>query len=423
MRRGGTRGQSEIIGFILAFGLVVTLIGANQAFIVPQANEDVEAQHDEDVQTDMLNLRGEIIDAAASNEQQTATVRLGTGFPPRFLAVNPPPTSGTLQTVRPSSNDGNITVKFDGDLDIGEICGTEPSRENVSTRFLAYDASYSEYRGNLPITVENSVMHRNQGTLVSSEQVVVKGNRIRITRVVGDFRTSASDKRSVDLFPSETGANTTNKSVTVTLPTELGEDDWERLANESEPNVKDVSVEDGAVEIELKEPNEDDPDYVVECTTVGIEQEPDVDPATPADDEIPDSDISLNPIGGETLELTNVESGSNSDLDVSFRNNGSSSLTLKKARIPFFTSTGGDAEIELYADMEQVNNNNGTILVAGDPLEPVGERTWGTSEEKVIYIDIDGPVPQTAFALELQLVDQEGDEVEFIYFISDSGGS
>ncbi|MEF8914400.1 DUF7289 family protein, partial [Natronomonas sp.] len=151
--RGATRGQSEVIGAILIFAIIVALIGVNQAFVVPDANADVEFQHNNEVQRDMVDLRSGTTEAAASNEPRSRSIALGTDYPTRFVAVNPPAPTGRFQTV----DGGNISANH-SEFDLGNVCGT--GSDTPDTKFLVYEPNYNEYQNANPITIENTVTYR-----------------------------------------------------------------------------------------------------------------------------------------------------------------------------------------------------------------------------------------------------------------------
>jgi hypothetical protein len=423
MHGGGSRGQSEIIGFTLVFGILVLLAGINQAFLVPQDNQDIEAQHDIDVQNDLVELRGGIIKAASSNRQQTTTIRLGTDYPSRLLAVNPSPVTGTIQTEVPDGNE-NIAVESDGDgdFDIHEVCGVDGD-DSLETRFLTYEADYNRYDSGLPVGLENTVKYRSGGgqTLLDTSQTVVRGNQIRIIRVIGDYRATGSRTQSVDLYPSETGINSTDGAITINIPTEISADTWEDSGEllGDEKYVDDVSENGSRVEIEMKDTADGGPDnYVVRCTTIGIEEQPDVNPLQPAEAEA-ESTVFINPSGNGTLELTDVESGpgGNPDFDLEFTNKHDSDLTLTAARVPYALGSGKSVGDEL----DFTANGNTTRLTIGAPfngsVEPV-EWDEGAAER----IEIDDTGSSDGLALELRVRDEEtGEKITYTYFFSKQG--
>ncbi|MEF8894614.1 MAG: hypothetical protein V5A26_11270, partial [Halodesulfurarchaeum sp.] len=96
--RRDSRAVSGVVGFIMIFAIIVILMSINQAQIVPMENSEIEFQHFEDVRNDMVEVRSSISEAGQADVSQYPTVKLGTNYPTRIFAVNPPPPSGTLET-------------------------------------------------------------------------------------------------------------------------------------------------------------------------------------------------------------------------------------------------------------------------------------------------------------------------------------
>lgn len=410
MGRGDERGQSELIGVLLIFAIIVALVGFNQAFLVPIANEDIEAKHGQTVQDDMVELRSGIVEAAGSNTQQSVSVQLGVDFPPHLLAINPAPASGTLQTDPPEGNEGNLTVEG-ANFSIRELCGVGEQGENVSTTFVTYDANYNRYDMRGPIAVENSVTHRAGGALLDSNQVIVKGDQIRIIRVVGEYQSSGTKTRSIDLYPSRTNVTNTSDDFNLTLPTQVSADTWNETLLENEGVVENVTGSGDNVTIELDASD----DLSVKCTTVGIDEQPDVEVNPPQEVELV-SDITINPIGSDALELTNVEAGNNPDYNLTFTNNRNNELTLNRTRVLYVLGPGETtgSEVSFFADYP----DHETVLTIGEGFKNVAQVEWSSGGEESIQLDGFNQ-HNSGVAIELELVEENtGEQVRFIYFAS-----
>ena len=92
------RGQSIQVGAVLIFAALILLLSLYQATVVPQQNEQIEFDHSQQVQGELLDLRNAVASTFGDAARRSVSVRLGTTYPPRFLAVNPPPASLTLIT-------------------------------------------------------------------------------------------------------------------------------------------------------------------------------------------------------------------------------------------------------------------------------------------------------------------------------------
>lgn len=412
MNGGDERGQAGVIGFVIVFGFLVALLGINQAFIVPLENEGVEVHHSQDVRDDMVDLRDDTFAAAVNGNQQVTPVRLGSTYPNRFFALNPPEPTGRFQTTTPSEN---ITV--DGaDFDIAEeTCGVGDSSDGVDTVFVDYEANYNEFQTSLPLTMENTVTYRKDDsrTVLDTEQDLIDDNRIWIVRLTGDYQTTGSKLESVDLLPSETGRNVTSGAFNITIPTELDEDEWEELLSDeiNDGNVAEVVGGDDNVTIVLE-----DDTYIVRCTTVGINEQPDVDPVKePLFDT--NTTNAFNPTGPGTVEL--VEIDRSGGVNLTFENNIPEPVRATEARIPFASDSG--------------SSQAGAIKVAGTVI-PIGQRPVALNPEIRWEANDDGSdvdqelvttdaKKQTAFALEVKFVnDETGQTYNYLYFVGDEGG-
>ena len=126
-----TRAVAPLIGFILLFGLFVVAFSGHQASAVPQQNAETELQHYQNVQNDLTVVRNAISRAGQQNQRQFESVRLGTTYRERVLALNPPSPAGDLRT----SDEYDIRIqRGDGAQVI----------DPVSTRFLEYRNQYHE---------------------------------------------------------------------------------------------------------------------------------------------------------------------------------------------------------------------------------------------------------------------------------------
>ena len=211
-----SRGVATVVGFIFMFAILIILLSINQAQFVPQENQEIEFQHFQDVRNDLVKLRSSISEAGQANVSQYPTVTLGTEYPVRLLAVNPPPPSGTLET----SKSYNIWINETGG-----------SPEKVSTRFLVYRNGYSEMDIG-PIRYEHSVLYldeRGSGGSVAifEDQNIISGNNsARVTALQNDFRVTSTGEVTLDLYPTENVSVKTEDmsgDVNLKIPTRLNE--------------------------------------------------------------------------------------------------------------------------------------------------------------------------------------------------------
>lgn len=188
------RGQVVIIEVILLLALLITVIALYQAFGVPDQNNQAEFEHNQEVQSDLLDLRNSLLDVRSSRESQISRdhrsirVRLGLQYPSRILGINPPDPQGTLRT----QEYGEISIKgatvagqFNGDPEANLLDTTH------DTKTLMYEPGYNEYP-TPPITVLEHSLGYNQlefsdRSLTKQRIVSGESNAINIVLFDGDI--------------------------------------------------------------------------------------------------------------------------------------------------------------------------------------------------------------------------------------------
>lgn len=251
------RAQSIQVGAVLLFGVLVILFSVYQAVVVPSQNQEVEFNHNQRAEGDMLELRNAILGVAqAPDRGGLATVELGTQFPPRLIGLNPPSPSGTLTTTDPQP----VVVETVGDNVTGEVCPGGITH----TQAIEYTPSYSEYQEAGTVRYENTLVYHafEEGNVTLSGQQLVEGNRIFLTPVNGSLSRSSSRTTSVE--PTAVRSRTTRVSdPNVTVPTQLPNGTWvELLDGEVQPG--NVNVSDGNLTLTLTG------NYNVRCAPVGV---------------------------------------------------------------------------------------------------------------------------------------------------------
>lgn len=255
---GDDRAVAVQIGAVILLGFLVVSLSLYQATVVPDENRQIEFQHNQRVQSDMLELRNAILGTAATGSAAPTAVELGTQYPTRTVAVNPAPPSGTLST----SSLGEIRIKnaVADDATTPEEDHTETAdfwngtTRNYTTKALEYRPSYANY-ANAPTTVyENGVVYNRfrDGNVTRSGQPVVAGTRISLVALSGNLsRGGASsllvDPRAVSVSTRTISVtnNSTGENVSVVVPSELSRDEWESLLNETgdyDPNTNSAGA-------------------------------------------------------------------------------------------------------------------------------------------------------------------------------------
>jgi hypothetical protein len=255
---GDDRAVAPIIGVILLFGIFFIGFAGYQAEYVPQQNAETEFQHYQDVQNDLTVVRNAISRAGQQNQNQFESVQLGTNYPQRILALNPPDPTGTLRTKGPY----NIIIDN----------GTES--EEIKTRFIEYQNGYNELNIE-PIYYENSVLYLDSEQRVFFEDqnlVQDNGDTVVITALQREFSRSAVGRITVELYPTDSGNPLpAGDEFEITLPTQLPETYWrDQLQGERPISNFGYDGTEDPNQVSFNVSSED-----LEFNTVGIDNAPD----------------------------------------------------------------------------------------------------------------------------------------------------
>lgn len=440
------RAQSQVLGAALIFGFLVLSLGIYQVFGVPQQNEEIEFKHNQEVQSDMVDLRTALVGAAATNEPRPVSVTTGTRYPSRFIALNPPPVSGTLRT----KDAGEMS--FSDEQDLENVCGRAPS-----TKFIEYDPSYNEYANAHPINFENSFIFRDTGgnTIVDSNQVLIQGSQITLIPVVGDLSRTTVGTTTFDLIPTtKTGATKITSEdtgdadtvSTLTVPTELAASTWENeilddeIANGFVQGVNDVAGDNVEIVLEGADTSGGPDHYTIRCTPVGINEEPTVSSLP----QLPPGGSSVNP-GGNINPVTPVtfkdavleNNASHCDgatecaVNITFENQLSDDVEVVQARFTYYYegAQGGAGGVGTF-DPPDFAKYDGNIYEITGPAEPAGNQTLSSGSTEQVHVFFAqsqsalssdqgdfGVEEGDWFILRLTYKDEDGNKFSSTYFI------
>jgi hypothetical protein len=274
---GDTRGQVVQIAAILALAIAVLAFASYQATVVPSETAVAEAAHDSETKSQMLSVDRAIRRTADTGRDSALTVQLSPRYPPRLLALNPSPRSGTLQTT-PLDGQG---------VAIGGFTCSEPScvandvgedeessdywtggiREYPTNR-LAYQARYNRYPDAPRRTWEASVLYDQFGnaTIARSDQRLIDGETIRLTALRGNYSRTGRQRETIETRAVSAPARTVpirddGNPITLTIRTDIPNATWKSL-------LEDEVAPDGHVtSFSCQNPNPDP------CGTLTIELE------------------------------------------------------------------------------------------------------------------------------------------------------
>ena len=233
---GDERAQSVQVGAVLLFGVLIIAFSSYQAFAVPEQNREVEFNHNQQVQTQLQDLRNTIVSVPGQPSQQAISVQLGTRYPSRLVATNPGPPSGLLYTDGTTNESQNLTVRNAEAVnpETADYWNGTASR-HYNTGAIAYKPEYNVYGGAPETVYEHSLVYNQfrEGNITLSEQAMVDGRDITLVALNGSMSRSASDSVTVDVRPKSQSSrtvrvtNTTATSnVSVSFLSRLPEEEW-----------------------------------------------------------------------------------------------------------------------------------------------------------------------------------------------------
>lgn len=243
------RAQSIQVGAVLLFGILIIVLSLYQAFVVPNQNEAIEFDHNQDVQEQLTEVRSAANSMPDSETTRSVSVDLGVEYPSRSIFVNPGPASGTLRTVG-TTNDSVVAVIDNAVATGGTGDFWDGTDRAYNTGALEYRPNYNLY-SNAPWTVyEHSVLYntfeREVETLPLTDQAIVDGNRLTLVALNGSMSETRVGAVALDLLPTSTQTRTvtvengSDSYLSLTLPTGLDAADWRDLLS-GEDRVHNVT--------------------------------------------------------------------------------------------------------------------------------------------------------------------------------------
>lgn len=244
---------STVIGFVLIFGIIIVSFSVYQAEIVPQQNSEVEFDHLQEIESDLIKLRSSISQTGQTDVRRTTSVRLGTQYPARIFALNPTDPRGSLET----SDSHNITIIDDG------------ISMNLSTRFIKYEPDYYEIPSR-PIYYENSVLYRqaDDPVIIEDQNIVREESPVTMTVLQNDLFERGIERVTTEFYPS-TKIRSMTGNLTIEIPTRLGRSYW---SNQIDPEIYDgmkINPDVNRLRLEI---NTDDRSF--DLNTIGIGSPP-----------------------------------------------------------------------------------------------------------------------------------------------------
>ena len=260
------RGVSEVMGAILVFGILIVLLGIIQTQAVPAQNQEVEFKHNQEVQGDFAELQQSVSKSVRDGNRRSVSFSLGASYPSRLLFINPPDPSGAARSTDAQTAE---FVAQGGDIQSPEGQVNEriqnvntPGELSFELRSLVYEPNYNEYQNPPSLVSEYGIMYLNSSdsSVVVEDRAVVDGTTISLVSTAGDFDRSSAATRplGVDAAPAPTttvpiqhGTPGPNNFIELTLPTRLGQEQWDSIVS-GQSNVVSANVDAAANEVTLE---------------------------------------------------------------------------------------------------------------------------------------------------------------------------
>lgn len=229
--------MSEVLGAVLVFGLVLAVLVIIQVNGVPNANAQIEFQHNERVHTDFQELSEDVLVAGGTNRQSETSIELGTRYPVRMFLLNPGPASGTVLTESAEVGLSNVKA-LDTDPETLDYWDGSPRDFDFNQR-IRYTVDYDQYQ-QAPETVYEAGIAYNQfsdGTVLPlriAGSSLVSGNRITLYTLDGDLSNAGSSARTLTLVPRSASVGSlavedSGTNIQLRLDSELTRQQWETL--------------------------------------------------------------------------------------------------------------------------------------------------------------------------------------------------
>jgi hypothetical protein len=343
--RSDRRAQSIQIGAILLFAVLVILFAVYQAVIIPGQNREVEFDHNQRVEADMVELRNTFLESFSAGVNGYTSVELGTQFPPRLVALNPPDPSGAIQ----SGERRPIVIEDDGNDITDTVCPGNDHR----TRAVQYSPSYSQYTEAGTIRFENTLLYHefDDGTVRLTEQTLVRNQTVKIIPITGNLSAGGTQTVAVEPIPGLLDSSQRD-GITVKLPTELSQQQWrEALQGQVAPSNVEVNAGAGGDILTLTLPGT----RRIQCGPVGLGSVPPSGGRGGGVDEI-------NPAAPGDIRLVD-EARSGSDLTLTFNNTGGTN-NFTSGRINFYQGQGNEPTQATIQEVGQ--GSSATMVIRGD---------------------------------------------------------
>jgi hypothetical protein len=252
------RAQAVQIGAVLLFGVLIIFLSFYQAFVIPDQNEEIEFNHNEELRQQMTELRSTVISMPGTATTKSVSVNLGVRYPSRTVFVNPGPASGSLRTVQTTNESVQLTIEnATATGEAGDFWNG--TNRTYNTGALEYRPGYNLYE-NAPRTVyEHGVLFNlfedGDVSQAATGQPLVTDDRITLVTLNGSLSESRVGSVSVAFEPISTRTRTIEVKndtdpITLSIPTAMNKSEWvalfedESVAAGGNVKVNEITISD-----------------------------------------------------------------------------------------------------------------------------------------------------------------------------------
>lgn len=430
------RGVSEVIGSILVFGLVVGLLAIIQTQGIPAANQQVEFNHNQEVQGDLVEFHQVSSQIATRGTGESVSIQAGTGYPSRLLFFNPPRVTGSIST----SQQGTVEIRNVSSTDPEVDDYLEDAGRNLSleSRTFRYQANYNELEGTPTTRYEYGILYNeySDATTIQNPGSVIDDTDINLVFMAGDYSRSNGAAQSLDIRPVSAPARPVTiegeggNDIELVLPTDMPVGDWKELYLD-QGSVLGVSEgpESGTVKITL----DGDKRYTLRMAKLGLEPgipKPDAHYIVPADDGVTTigagqtgtvkyevRDEYNNPVSGVDVEIT-LPNGTNVTKTTDGDGRVARSVTSEQrvgvnAKIDACSSGEARCSAEYLVQVSDLNPNPATGVIL---------RNATTAEVAAPLLDLTIAGDEMGFILESEDENMSMTRFRINHYHSDPGG-
>ncbi|PSQ39627.1 hypothetical protein BRD07_08555 [Halobacteriales archaeon QS_9_68_42] len=431
------RGVSEVMGAILVFGILIVLLGIIQTQAVPAQNQEVEFKHNQEVQGDFAELQQSVSESVRDGNRRSVSFSLGASYPSRLLFINPPDPSGAVrstdaQTAEFVAQGGDIQSP-EGQVDERIQNVNTPGELSFELRSLVYEPNYNEYQNPPSLVSEYGVMYLNSSdsSVVVEDRAVVDGTTISLVSTAGDFDRSSAATRplGVDAAPAPTttvpiqhGTPGPNNFIELTLPTRLGQEQWDSIVS-GQSNVVDANVDATANEVTLELRSQDGSgnpiEYELEVPRYEVDNSApspsptyvtfsggstkSITPGQPVEVSAEVRDRFNNPIPGQEVEFELVSSGATETVT----SDAQGIATAEFPSPPAGSTTTVNVDAASISDPTLGQSSVSVVVVGGNPTGPTAIVVTDTSIDRSndeVELDLrnDGPQPTEINRIQLE---------------------